>query len=58
MENNNHISEQFSQKNNTEQSFSQQRSAFRENNPADHLRLRDLDMHTGLYSDPGGPDPG
>ena len=29
MENNNHISEQFSQKNNTEQSFSQQRSAFK-----------------------------
>ncbi len=29
MENNNHISEQFSQQNNTEQSFSQQRSAFK-----------------------------
>lgn len=29
MENNNHISEQFSQKDNTEQSFSQQRSAFK-----------------------------
>ncbi len=29
MENNNHISEQFSQKNNTEQSFSQQHSAFK-----------------------------
>lgn len=29
MVNNNHISEQFSQKNNTEQSFSQQRSAFK-----------------------------
>ena len=29
MENNNYISEQFSQKNNTEQSFSQQRSAFK-----------------------------
>ena len=29
MENNNHISEQLTQKNNTEQSFSQQRSAFK-----------------------------
>ena len=29
MENNNHISKQFSQQNNTEQSFSQQRSAFK-----------------------------
>ena len=53
--------EQFSGQNNTEQimagqNISEQRSSqSRENDPADHLRFRGLDLHTGLCSDPGRP---